>query len=668
MNIGLQKVLASAEKKIFRGGIAENCKRFRFHGDGYKAMPQEQNGQFVLSSARQISGPLNALVDDDVRITHVIGATQVLKSMSGDCWTMFALEHLRLPMLILFEDQDKADLFCSMRLMDTIKRHPELSKLLAESSKESRFNVTGTWIKFPGASLLVAGMNEGNVSTISWPLIWVSEAWQHGTDGLLFKAFKRADRYSQTCKILNESQASLVGTDLHTATQTAHQVPLKWRCPACDGEQTWEYHHWSFKRPDDFMPRHQKLVSSITIGGESAIVETLPKPGTYAGMKWDSGESSDTRTIEQKAASAYWECIWCGHNIQDTIDNRKGICNTYSQDYKIIENGVQRTPREVCFTIPFEAAYDNRFEKTVAHFLSAKESKSMGFAKKMEDWFLAERARFFDPLIEHKETSISVGSYDPNEVMPDEHSRDMGVDCQQEQDVMDKTGKSVTGWFWYVIRAIDKFGNSKQLARGFAKSWDEWIAVQNKWKVPNDRVCIDIGQWGTQIQSMAVEQREIIKIEKPVPPFYLREKVVTWNLFDAEKMRKNFTHADGNQRPWSPPQQIPVPLLDSEGKSRRVILKKIRFDRDTFNLQLDAIRSCAPGMPRFECLSREFLNDQTKAMETGDRTYARQMDARYYVPEKKKYEELRADDHYQWCELAILVRMAIDGLAGHVVE
>lgn len=665
---GMQKVIESAGKKIFRGGIAENCKRFRFHGDGYKAMPAEQNGQFWLESARQIAGPLNALIDTNVRITHVIGATQVLKSMSGDCWTPYVLEHWRLPMLILFEDQDKADLFCSMRLMDTIKKHPELSKLLAESSKESRFNVTGTWIKFPGASLLVAGMNEGNVSTISWPVIWVSEAWQHGTDGLLFKAFKRADRYAATCKILNESQASLVGTDLHTATKTAYQVPLTWRCPACDGEQTWEYRHWSFKRPDDFAPRSQKLISTIIIDGKPATVETLPKAGSYGGMKWNEPDIGSTITIEQKAASAYWECIWCGHHIQDTPDVRNAICRTYSQDYKVTENGVTRTPKEVCFTIPFEAAWDNRFEKTVAHFLTAKDSKSSGYSKPMEDWFLAERALFFDPLLEHKETSVSIGSYDPNEVMPDEHSRNMGVDCQQDQDIMDRTGKSVTGWFWYVIRAIDKFGNTKQLDRGFAKSWDEWRSVQSRWKVPNDRVCIDIGQWGTQIQSMAADQREIIRIEKPLPPFYLREKVVTWYLFDAEKLRKNFTHADGVQRPWSPPQQIPVPLIDSEGKSRRILLKKIRFDRDTFNLQLDAIRSGAPGMPKFDCLSREFLSDRTKEIETGDRTYSRQMDARYYVPEKKKYEELRADDHYQWCEIAILVRMAMDGLVGHVIE
>jgi hypothetical protein len=43
----------------------------------------------------------------------------------------------------------------------------------------------------------------------------------------------------------------------------------------------------------------------------------------------------------------------------------------------------------------------------------------------------------------------------------------------------------------------------------------------------------------------------------------------------------------------------------------------------------------------------------------------KQMDAQYYVPGKKKFEELRPDDHYRWCEQALLVRQAPDGLFGH---
>ena len=660
MSKGLLKAKSFACQPPFRGSIADNCKRFKFNGAGYASLPPEQKGHFTLESARQIAGPLESLIDKAVRVTHIIGATQVLKSMCGDCWVMYVLEHWMRSMLVLFEDEEKAALFCSMRLMDTIRRHQGIAPMLAEASKESRHNVAGTWIKFPGASLLVAGMNEGNVSTLSWPVIWISEAWQHGNDGLLFKAFKRADRFASTSKILNESQASLVGTDLHTAVKTAHQVPLTWKCPACDGEQTWEWKDWSHKRPDDFVPRPQKHISQAI---------EIPKAGTFAGMKFglENGET-DNRTIEEKARAAYWVCIWCGHHIHDIKETRRAIAETYNQDYKILANGITRTPAEVCFTIPFEANVDNKFEKTVAKFLAAKEAKNFGNAKPLEDWFLADRAFFYDPIQEFKTIVVSPGSYDParfKEIMGDDfHSVNMAVDCQQDQDVMDKTGKSITGWFWYAVRAMDKFGNSKQLARGFAKSWDEWIKVQKFWSVPNDRVCIDVGQWGTQIATMAAQQRETIKLDKPTGIFRSTQKIVTWYLLSAENTRKGYPHSDGNLRPWSPPQPIPVPLIDAEGKSRRIFLNKIRFDRDTFNLQLDALWSGAPSMPKFEILSREFLDEQSKAMETGDRTYSQQLNAKIYNKEKRKYEELRPDDHFQWVECALLVRAAMDGLFG----
>lgn len=270
--------VAGAIGQTFRGGMVENCGRFKFIGGGYKSMPAEQEGHFRIETARQLSGPMSALTNDRVRVVNIIGATQVLKSICGDAWVVYCLEHVLLPMLVLFEDDGKADLYCGMRLMDTIKGHPGIAKMLAESRKESRHNVTGTWLKIAGVELLVAGLNEGNVSTLSWPLVWISEAWQHKNDGLLEKAFKRTDRFANTFKILNESQASLAGSDLHGKAGSAFQVPLVWRCPACDGAQTWEWEHWSYRRPEHFkgrLPRAQVLEILRKYGCEEQVDEVM---------------------------------------------------------------------------------------------------------------------------------------------------------------------------------------------------------------------------------------------------------------------------------------------------------------------------------------------------------------------------------------------------------
>jgi len=678
-------------KSPFRGGMVENCARFKFIGGGYKSMPPEQDGHFCIETARQLAGPMAALIDDLVRVVNIIGATQVLKSVCGDAWVVYCMEHILLPMLVLFEDDDKADLYCGMRLMDTVRGHPEIAKLIAESKKESRHNITGTWLKIAGVELLVAGLNEGNVSTLSWPLIWISEAWQHGVDGLLEKAFKRADRFAETCKILNESQAAVAGSDLHSKVAAAHAVPLVWRCPACDGEQTWEWQHWNHRRADDFVARPPRAISTVSIGGQIALINSdVPTPGSYAGMRFGTkavmDEDTDGATIEQRARGAYWECIWCGHHIQDTKSERMEVCATYQQEYRIYENGFWRTPRQVCFTLPFEAAWDNRFEKTVGNFLAAKAAKAAGNAVKLRDWFLSERAVFYDAnRMEVRSTTISAGSYDPAKAKAlygeHFHSVNMAVDCQEDADHKAKTEKSITGWFWYVVRVYDKFGNSKQLARGYCKSWDTWRAVQAFWGVPNDRVIIDIVQWSEQVMNKAVEYRQMVKRDRPHPIFKTMEDVVTWKLLAASPGKQNFKgHKDGIIRPWSPESAVYGNMIDETGRVRRIPLARILFNKTPIQQQVDSLYSGAPGMPKFEFLSRDHLkaldgkvDEVTLGMETKLEkgkvvpsllSYENQMSAQVYDLAKNKYTELRPDDHYYWCEQALLVRVGMDGLLG----
>jgi hypothetical protein len=73
-------------------------------------------------------------------------------------------------------------------------------------------------------------------------------------------------------------------------------------------------------------------------------------------------------------------------------------------------------------------------------------------------------------------------------------------------------------------------------------------------------------------------------------------------------------------------------------------------------------------MPKFEVLSREHLDDQTRLKETGDLTYEKQMSAEYLTEKKGQqyFDKLRKDNHYFDCECMLLVRMAMDGILGHI--
>ncbi len=651
----------AAQGKSYRGDLVDNAKRFKFRGSGYDAMPKEQNGHFQIETARQIAGPLRAMLDDSVRICHVIGATQVLKSMVGDNWLMYWFEHVLLPMLVVFEDDGKAELFCSRRLMDTLKDHPEIKKLLAESIRENRHNVTGTWVKIAGAELLVCGLNEGNVSTLSWPAVWVSEAWQHGNDGLLQKALKRTDRYPKTYKILNESQAGEIGSDLHAAVNVAHPVPLEWNCPACGGVQTWEWPHWNHRRKADFIPREQKKVSVITIGGETGFVSTQPTPGSYAGMRFGtkiSGnvleDDGDDLSDEQKSRMAYWECIWCGHRINDTRAERLAICETYRQEYRVLDTSravpVMRTPEQVVFTIPYEAAFDNPFKKTVANFLAAKAAKKMGQTLKMRDWFLSERAVFYDEKLDvHRSVMVSLSSYDPakyRELMGDKfHCVSMTVDCHKALDA--KEDEPRIGMFWFEARAFEKLGHSIQLARGWVSSWELVKAQQLFWKVPAPRVFVDCAWMLDQVAEAAVRFHDMVAGKAGTQ--YENVKIpLAWTLCEGAKPNKRLTQ-NGKATAFMNVSLGAKTYTDASGKKTWVPLRKLFWHGRTFEQQFDSILSKGVSV-KWEWLKKSELvivdmNGKPSAellaksldRERGNGAYEEMLNSRYYDERKRAY-------------------------------
>lgn len=484
--------------KTFRGEIWENCKRFRLIGSAYEAMPKEQNGHFCIESARHLEGPLRALRDPSVRTVIIIGATQVMKSVAGDIWVPYMMEHDPRNMLVLFEDDPKAKLYCDVRFMETVKKHPALSAALGEVD---RSDSTKTFIKFPAATLLVGGLNDGNTSSLSWPLIWVSEAWQHGKDGLLKKAIKRADRFPDDAKILIESQASNWGEDLHTEASAAHQVPLTWACPFCGGRQSWDF---SRQRPEDFMPL--PVIRQPRYGESAGFFE--PKPGTYSGMTFDREEKylpkNGDWNIDAAAATAAWNCYHCGTDITDTKSNRQSIMDSYRQDYKYTVDGYLVSPRTVCFTLPKEAARNNRFEDSAKNYLTAKAAKMYsGNELPLRDWYLSDRATFWKPDMDRVLRLRAQEKYDAGKEWPEEWRRVLVIDCQHELQ-----------FFWGSAWSVSRTGKSRQLWRGPLKGFDgpggvaekqKELGIKDQWVFLDGRymtrdvidACAKHGHWGT---------------------------------------------------------------------------------------------------------------------------------------------------------------------------
>lgn len=628
------EVVASQIVSPFRGGIAKNCERFRFIGSGYKGIPKEQDGHFIPETAKQCNGPMLALEHPMVRVVHIIGATQVLKSIVGDAWAVWSIEYERLPFIAYFEDDPKARTFCRARLMETIRKHPHLQNMLLDAKEVSRHNLTGTEISFVGFMLLVCGLNDGNASTLEWPRIWISEGWLHPDDGLIEKAFKRADHFPKTKKILNESQASMAGTDLHRKVQEAHKVPYEWQCVHCGGWQTWEWEDWSRKHSD----------------------------GTYSGMKW-----TDAGTIDDKAAAAWWECSHCRKRIDDTPENRQKIAESSKQDFINPATGI---PYEnVAFFLPYECAVMNSFKESVKSFLTAKASKEAGNDLPMQDWFLQWRGFFYEKEQgQWHDVSTQFHKY-PDTDIPNLHSVNMLVDCQKAEDA--ETGEDRMGSFWVLVEAVDKFGNVRHKGWFYCTSKEQVEKIQERYKIPAQRVCVDGRKWTAEVKQWAARNYQEVDAIHPLfkKPY---KKKFSWIVLMGDNANYYNWVVRGRRVAlcFSPPMAHQERIMRN-GTVTVVDVPLIFWSNTTVKDQLSAVIIGGVDKPKIEFLSSECFDEQTRAKCVGQLEFQEQVHSEYRTELRGKpfWEKKSQRPNHAWdCMCMGLVRRSMDGLSSGTVE
>ncbi len=677
---------AKSYRPRYTGSIVDNAKLFRLVGAGYAAMPKEQGGYFDISSARHLAGPLRALLDPEVRTVIIIGATQVMKTIAAELWVIYLIEHALGSIAAYFEDDPKAKLFASTRLMPVLREHPVIKGMLRDIQETvDRFQVTKTEISFlAGRKLNLFGMNDGNTSTLSWPYIWISEAWM-ARPGMLYQAMKRADRYSKTCKILIESQAGDAGEDLDVECQKAHAAPLTWACPYCGGRQTWECEiEYENPRKSDFVAIHPTMLR------ESAEWSP-PKPGSRSGMKFPPAEevtASGTRfrTIEERNAGAAWECHHCGTLIKDTPELRQKIMDSYEQDYRILIQGSDppryRVPSAVMFRIPFEAARDNYFRKST--YLVAKEAMKGNDPTKLAIWYKAERGIAFSLELTTVKTPVITETVelDAKGRIPNECYRKLLVDCQQSKVETEKTGESSTGCFWWIAMATDKSGNHFMLERGYAISWSElfgtkkikltdkegrfcgekWTGgITDKWSIPTGNVCIDGGNWRQEVKEKAAYYATISPSTTSRTGFALD----SWYVMVGSEF-KGARHADGIWRPYTLKYEETA-YQDHDGKWSKREIAVVTWSNFVFKSILTKMRRGDPGQPKYTACDVRKCNARTQAMEVRNFAYENQMNG-FVVGQddkgKPKIHELHKQQHYSDCSCMGVVLDMIAGKLG----
>jgi hypothetical protein len=440
----------------FRGAIYEYAKQLDLQS-GYAVQ-----GHFDINSVRHLIGPFEAIRSPSVRLVSIQGGVQTTKSLVADLVVPYWIEHDPGDTLWLFEDDAKAKQYADTRAMQLIKSKPEIAAMLQDIDRHDKAK---TWFKLKHMNLLFAGLNEGNVQSLSWRYVIIDEPWMHGTDGLLRQAIYRTTQYPDTCKVLVISQGGLEGCDQDVLHKETNRQVLEFTCPECGHRQPFELSRFR---------------------GEDHSVAGLR--GTYSGLSWDTNELTKPNgkwDFERVGRTAHHRCYQCDARIEDTPDIRRQLNDSYA--YRVTNPGAESD--KVGFQWPGEASMRIPFARMAVRYLRAKVAMDeLSYKLPMQEYYQKDRGLTWNENAETQYKPVTLVDYDVKSDWSEEAHRFLIGDCQQ----------GLTK-FHIGVFACALSGETRELARETVDSFDAITKLQTEWKVHDQRVFLDCGYEMTEV-------------------------------------------------------------------------------------------------------------------------------------------------------------------------
>lgn len=447
---------ASAFSPAFRGQIYEYAGGLNLQG-GYAV-----KGRFDISTLPHLKEVFEAIRNPVVRIISIQGAVQTTKSLTSDVTVPYWIEHDPGDILWLFEDDPKARIYAETRAMPLLRSIPAIARKMEDIDRHEK---TKTKIRFPDCNLSIAGLNEGNVQSISYRYVIADEAWMARANGLLRQAIYRTTQYPDTKKVIILGQGGWVGEDADEVHKETDMRVLHFACPSCGIHQPFEV---SRLRDETFADEKLR--------------------GTYSGLSWDTNETTkrDGRwDWEAVAKTAHIRCHFCDHRITDTRENRRKM----GESYKYFATNPTAPSHSVGFQWPALASLRISFADQVIKYLRAKVAKDeMSYNLPMQEFYQKDLGRAWADDLATEYRHIVAESYDHKLEWPEEAHRVLIVDCQRD-----------LAKFYHSVFAVSMRGECRELSRGTLDSFDAIAEKQKEFSVKDQNVFLDCGYEMTRV-------------------------------------------------------------------------------------------------------------------------------------------------------------------------
>ncbi len=466
----IAEAIRSAWSPPFRGEIYEYGARLNLQ-NGYAV-----KGAFDISTAPHLREPFEAIADPRVRLVSIRGAVQTLKSLIADIVVPYWIEHDPGDILWLFEDDPKAKLYAESRAMPLIRSIPNIARMLVDVDRHEK---TKTKIRFSHCNLVLAGLNEGNVQSISYRYVIVDEAWMARANGLLRQAMYRTTQYPDTHKIIILGQGGIEDEDADTVHKETDQRELHFNCPFCKFSQPFDL---SRLRGDD----HPNLALR----------------GSFSGLSWDTNEKTKEGgrwNWQAISESAHIRCYQCNARIEDTPVMRRQLCESYS--YKPTNPGAPKENVGFQWTAPTSPRIP--IGKLAVKYLKAKiAADELGYRLPLQEFYQKDWGLTWSPASGIEFRVVTHEPYDIKSPWSEEAYRTLIVDCQRD-----------LAKFYYSVFALAMSGEARELARGEAGSFNELAEIQKQWQVKDQHTFLDCGYEMTRVLRECVQRGHVGRIK-----------------------------------------------------------------------------------------------------------------------------------------------------------
>lgn len=423
-------------------------------------------GQF--HSPAYLVQPFADFLNRNVEQINLVSARQTFKSGFTDVLLPYIIVNDPGPILRVHQSIERAGDFAQSRIIPLLQ-NCSATKPFLESFRKS---VKKEGIFLPHMAIKIAGPSENYQHGYSVRFLFVDELHLDSYERGSFNRFLlTTTAFVGRRKTVVTSTPGKTGDQLSEQIARGHVFKWAWQCPKCKRHQPW---FWNKQRQDK---------------------EGNPIDGPGDGITWDKVKNKDgTYNYEATGATARLECCHCRHVIKEQILPNGDYAPEYAAARSALVNGKyvcvkdDGDPAVKTYMWPAFVNPQITFKSAVIRYLQAK--VKYRFTNNDDDLITFQQqvlGEEFDRKRAKVMSKILVEQYDANKEWPEEAYRLMAVDYQR-----------INSKKYFVIRAFDAKGNSRQIAYGHVNAWDEIERIQKENNVLPQCTLIDCGYQQTE--------------------------------------------------------------------------------------------------------------------------------------------------------------------------